>query len=95
MYKLEDGTKVNSIPVNYTGIADDTYGTKEWYRYGKYHRLDGPAVEEADGSQWWYQYGKLHRLEGPAWEMADGSKEWWISDNQITKASKLILVCSN
>ena len=50
---------------------------------GKYHREDGPAIEEADGSKFWYIHDKLHREDGPAVEYADGGKEWYIHDEQI------------
>ena len=26
----------------------------EWFQNGKYHRLDGPAIEWADGSKEWF-----------------------------------------
>ena len=31
---------------------------KSWYRNGKRHREDGPAVEHADGRKEWYRHGK-------------------------------------
>jgi len=31
---------------------------KIWYRNGKRHREDGPAVEHADGKKEWYRQGK-------------------------------------
>jgi len=31
---------------------------KSWYRNGKRHREDGPAVEHADGRKEWYHQGK-------------------------------------
>jgi hypothetical protein len=36
-------------------------GDKYWYRYGKLHRRDLPAVEFSDGSKFWYWNGKRHR----------------------------------
>jgi len=33
-------------------------GTKEWYKEGKLHRVDGPAVEYNDGGKRWYYEGK-------------------------------------
>lgn len=50
---------------------------KEWYRDGKLHRIDGPAVECASGIKSWYQDGKLHRDSGPAVEYPDGDREWY------------------
>ena len=31
---------------------------KGWYRNGKRHREDGPAVEHADGKREWFRQGK-------------------------------------
>jgi hypothetical protein len=59
----------------YTVAVEDN-GDKFWYQNGKFHRLDGPAVEYADGHKTWYQYGKYHRLDGPAIEGANGYKVW-------------------
>ena len=32
-------------------------GTKDWYKNGKLHRLDGPATILADGSKYWFIEG--------------------------------------
>jgi hypothetical protein len=49
--------RVNSvieIPKDYTGIVEYSYGTKYWYKEGKLHREDGPAIEYTDGyKEWW------------------------------------------
>ena len=55
-------------------------GIKYWSQNGKYHRLDGPAVERSNGDKEWYQNGKLHRLDGPACEWVNGSKFWYQND---------------
>jgi hypothetical protein len=52
-------------------------GTRKWYRGGKLHRTDGPAIEYADGTREWYRNGKIHRADGPAVERADGTSEWY------------------
>ena len=50
----------------------DDYGTVIWYnRDDELHRIDGPALEEADGSKEWYLNGDLHREDGPAVELLD------------------------
>jgi hypothetical protein len=54
-------------------------GDKEWFLNGKYHREDGPAVEEASGYKEWRLNGKLHREDGPAIEHANGDKQWWLN----------------
>ena len=48
-----------------------------WYRNGKSHREDGPAVEQSDGTKSWYRNGNLHREDGPAVEWSDGTKFWY------------------
>ena len=55
-------------------------GAKEWRLNGKFHRLDGPAIESVGrgGKEWW-QNGKRHRLDGPAIEWADGFKGWYLN----------------
>jgi hypothetical protein len=50
-----------------------------WYKNGKLHRIDGPAIEHKDGSKYWIQNGLSHREDGPALEYADGRKEWYIN----------------
>ena len=72
---------INSVPSNFTGIV--VYpDRKEWLLKGKYHRLDGPAIEYPDGSKFWFVKGKNHRLDGPAVEYADGSKYWFVKGKQ-------------
>ena len=41
-----------------------------WYRDGKIHRDDGPAITREGGVEW-YSKGLRHRLDGPAWIMTD------------------------
>ena len=52
-------------------------GCLAWFRNGKRHRDDGPAVVYPGGSKIWYRDGKRHREDGPAVVLADGTKEWW------------------
>lgn len=65
-------------------LVIDKYGTKIWYKNGKEHREDGPAVENVNGTKAWYLNGELHREDGPAIERADGLKEWY-KNNQYRK----------
>jgi hypothetical protein len=51
-------------------------GDKYWYKNGKLHREDGPAIERANGTNVWYKNDKLHREDGPAIEFCDGMKIW-------------------
>jgi hypothetical protein len=55
-----------------------TNGEQLWYKEGKLHRLDGPAITYADGIQEWYKEGKLHRLAGPAIIYANGGQYWYV-----------------
>jgi hypothetical protein len=67
----------NSIPKNFTGIVEYLDGSKEWYKEGKLHRLDGPAIESSSGEKHWYKEGNLHKIDGPAVEYPNGRKEWF------------------
>ena len=60
-------------------MQQDTDGNKEWYLNGKFHRVDGPAVEYANGYKAWWLNGKRHRVDGPAIEGADGYKAWCLN----------------
>ena len=42
------------IPNGFTGIVKWANGTKSWWLNGKYHRVDGPAIERADGRKQWF-----------------------------------------
>ena len=59
------------------GPVTNANSDKVWYKDGKRHRLDGPAVERANGDKVWYINGKRHRLDGPAVEYANGDKLWY------------------
>ena len=83
-----DGTFIKDtdyVRKNFTGISVDFFGAKSYYKKGKLHRTDGPAVEHANGTKEWYIKGRLHRVGSPAIEWADGSKEWWIDGKQVTE----------
>ena len=34
------------------------FGTKYWYKESKFHRLDGPAIEDSSGYKGYYYLGK-------------------------------------
>jgi hypothetical protein len=69
----------SELPTDFTGIVKYTSGTKVWYRNGKRHRTDGPAIEHFDGTKQWYWNGKQHRTDGPAYEDADDTKVWYLN----------------
>ena len=60
-------------------VTVDEYKTICWYNEkNQLHRLDGPAIEDANGSKSWWVNGNPHRLDGPAFERSDGYKAWWV-----------------
>ena len=69
----------------------DTNGTKTWYKNGKLHREDGPAIICHDGQKEWYKAGKRHREDGPAVEFFSGGKQWWVNDKRYTKEEFILL----
>lgn len=69
----------NEIP--FTGILREEDKSLCYYKEGKLHREDGPAVECSDGTKEWWVNGELHREEGPAVEYSDGGKFWYKEGN--------------
>ena len=57
----------------------DSNGTVYHYLHGKFHRLDGPAIENANGTKEWWVNGERHRADGPAVEQPHGTTEWWLN----------------
>ena len=39
------------------GPAFTNYNCRRWYKHGKLHREDGPAMEYADGNKEWWENG--------------------------------------
>lgn len=62
----------------------DPFGNKRWFLKGKFHRIDGPALEYVDGEKHWYINGKLHRADGPAVDFPDGVKYWCLDYKQYS-----------
>lgn len=50
-----------------------------WYKHGKLHKQDGPAVTSPSGYHQWWVNGKEHRVDGPAQISPDGSESWYIN----------------
>ena len=38
---------------DFTGCLINKYNNKIWFKSGKFHREDGPAIEYSNGSKWW------------------------------------------
>ena len=42
-------------------LIENSDGSKGWYLNGKFHRLDGPAIELADGIKYWFIFGEEYK----------------------------------
>jgi hypothetical protein len=71
------------VPNDFIGIAEFSNEDKIWYKEGKYHREDGPAIEWANGNKEWFREGVHHRIDGPAGVYSNGTKAWLIEGKQI------------
>jgi hypothetical protein len=57
---------------------------------GKYHRLDGPAIEWNYGAKEYFKNGIRHRLDGAAYESKD-EKQFWFEGKQYMEAEYWIV----
>jgi hypothetical protein len=56
----------------------DERGNRFWYdAKGKFHRVNGPAIEYVNGTKCWYLDDKRHRVDGPAVERANRTRHWY------------------
>jgi len=55
---------------------------EEWFRNGKYHRVDGPALVRSNHYLWFID-GKMHRTDGPAF-ITNDYIEWFIDGVKYT-----------
>jgi hypothetical protein len=69
----------------------DKHGTQRWYRDGKLHRENHPAVIYANSAKYWYRNGKCHREDGPAWIWADGTQRWYLNGKELTEQEHFML----
>jgi len=61
-------------------IVEVSEGETVWKNEkGEVHRLNGPAIEDANGNKYWYLNDQLHRVDGPAIEHSNGYKEWYLN----------------
>ena len=65
MFKITQ--EVEKLPENFTGIVEYANGSKEWCLNGKFHRVDGPAVECINGNKEWYLNDKYFSSQ-KAWQ---------------------------
>ena len=71
-----DAVKENLVSTLY---VDDKGNNFHRLPNGKYHRVDGPAVERTNGYKEWWIDGKLHRTDGAAIDYGNGDREWWLN----------------
>lgn len=64
------------IPCKLTAILK-YYDRVEYYKNGKLHREDGPAVIYNNGRKEWWVNGRRHREGGPAVEWINGTNQYW------------------
>jgi len=67
---------INQCP-DFNGCISTDSGEKFWYKDGKLHREERPAIECADGRMYWYKNGEHHRVGGPSVIECDGTKMWY------------------
>lgn len=67
------------------GLIISRCGTQRWFKNGKRHREDGPAVINNNNDKYWYRNGLLHRLDGPAIEYSSGGGSWYIKGTYIAE----------
>jgi hypothetical protein len=60
-------------------VRFEAYGRTTWFRFGREHREDGPAVIRDDGGTEWFRDGDLHREDDPAVTCSSGAEQWWIN----------------
>ena len=61
----------------------ELYNHTVYFKDGKRHREDGPAIEYSNGNKEWLIDGKYHREDGrPAIEYDDGGTKLWYKDGK-------------
>jgi len=59
-------------------VYGEDFHAEYWYKNGKLHRIDAPAVTDSFGNEDWYYEGKRHRIGGPAITRANKPTEWYV-----------------
>ena len=79
--------KVDFSKYTYEEIREMWATEITWYKDGRPHKEDGPAIigPEKNGTRTycWFLYGKRHREDGPAVVYSNGKEEYWIDDEKI------------
>ena len=66
------------LPVKIARFLQKNGCSRTYWKNGKCHRENGPAVECANGTKIWYLNDKYHRENGPAIKYPDGSEIWYL-----------------
>jgi hypothetical protein len=73
--------RYKDIPKDFTETCKITWDNSICYfKNGKFHREDGPAIEYENGEKHWLVNGLFHREDGPAIEFVNGRKSWYYKD---------------
>ncbi len=76
-HKIED----KYIEFSDGAIDFSCYAKEVWYKDGKYHRDDGPAIITTAGSEIWMKDGVVHREGAPA--IISGAVSRWIKNGKL------------
>ena len=79
IYQEIEITNKSEVPRTGSYLAIYPNGTKIWYFNGRYHRDNGPALDDISGFKIWFINGFRHRVNEPAIECSDGSKGWLVN----------------
>ena len=78
---------MNTTTTNNTYSVTVTDNAEYWFKNGRLHRENGPAIQFKDGDNRWYKNGKLHRENGPAVDFPKGyCKKWYVNGTKLTKS---------
>ena len=67
-------------------IVERYNGTLNWFKDGKLHRDDGPAIVQANGTLAWAHRGELHRTDDPAVVFSNGDVDWYLHGEKLDKS---------
>ena len=73
-----------------TDRIDCTFGpgrAQVWRRFGRPHRLDGPAIVDVQGGEIWMRDGEFHRDDGPACIDSNGEERWFRNGQEYTPSA--------
>lgn len=95
-YTYLDYTYNNGLTYIYNKPATGHYinpaGTHRWFKCGKLHRIDGPAIIYQNGEKQWYQNGNPYRENDlPHAETNSGGKMWHHNDEWYSDFNKYVL----